>query len=156
MNYNYSGWDSLSGRNFSGGNYFGVHISSQSFCLAILWAPIVQGLIIWGKISGIAIFGGQLSGGQLSWWAIVQGAIIRGNCPGGNYPGGNFSVPIWKSKNHLVWCFTHQLQYRNENQIFISNCVFQFIKKMKWHFRYTDCKCLLRPTLYENILSCLN
>ena len=31
-----------------------------------------------------------------------------------------------------------QLQYRNENQNFIPNFVFQFIKKTKWHFRYTD------------------
>ena len=31
-----------------------------------------------------------------------------------------------------------QLQYRNENQNFLSNFVFQFIKKMKWHFRYKD------------------
>ena len=31
-----------------------------------------------------------------------------------------------------------QLQYRNENQNFISNFVFKFIKKMKWHLRYTD------------------
>ena len=42
----------------------------------------------------------------------------------------NFNVQIfWKSKNHLVWCFLSQLHYRNENQNFISNFVFQFIKK---------------------------
>ena len=28
-----------------------------------------------------------------------------------------------------------QLQHRNKNQIFI---VFKFIKKMKWHLRYTN------------------
>ena len=31
-----------------------------------------------------------------------------------------------------------QLQYSNENENFISNFVFQFTKKMKLHFRYTD------------------
>ena len=31
-----------------------------------------------------------------------------------------------------------QPQYRNKNQNFISNFVFQFIEKTKWHFRYTD------------------
>ena len=31
-----------------------------------------------------------------------------------------------------------QLQFRKENQNFISNFLFQFIKKMKWHFGYTD------------------
>ena len=31
-----------------------------------------------------------------------------------------------------------QLQYSNENENFISNFVFQFTKKMKWHFRYAD------------------
>ena len=52
----------------------------------------------------------------------------------------NFHVQLlWKSKNHLILCFTSQLQYRNENQNFISNFVFQFIKKAKWHLRYTDC-----------------
>ena len=35
----------------------------------------------------------------------------------------------------LVRCFMSQLQYRNGSQNFISNFVFQFIKKMKWHFR---------------------
>ena len=32
-----------------------------------------------------------------------------------------------------------QLQYRNKNQNFTSNFVFQFIKKTKLHFMYTDC-----------------
>ena len=33
----------------------------------------------------------------------------------------------------------YQLQYRNKNESFISNFVFQFIKKKtKWHFKYTD------------------
>ena len=31
-----------------------------------------------------------------------------------------------------------QFQYRNENQNSISNFVFQFVRKMKWHFGYTD------------------
>ena len=35
-----------------------------------------------------------------------------------------------------------QLQYRNENQNFISNFVFQFIKKTKWSLRYTDSQVL--------------
>ena len=43
-----------------------------------------------------------------------------------------------------------QLQYRNENQNFISNFVFQFIKKKtKWHFRYTDYKAQLISTNTE-------
>ena len=47
----------------------------------------------------------------------------------------NFNVQLfWKSKNHLFWCFLSQLQYRNENQNFFSNFIFQFIKKTKWHF----------------------
>ena len=51
----------------------------------------------------------------------------------------NFNAQLfWKSKNHLVWCFMSQLKYWKETQNFISNFVFQFIKKMLWHFRYTD------------------
>ena len=51
----------------------------------------------------------------------------------------NFNVQLfWKLKNHLFWCFLSQLQYRNENQNFLSNFIFQFIKKTKRHFRYTD------------------
>ena len=52
----------------------------------------------------------------------------------------NFNVQLFlKWKNGLVLFFMSQLQYRNENQNFISNFVFQFIKKTKWHFRYRDC-----------------
>ena len=51
----------------------------------------------------------------------------------------NFNVQLfWKSEKHLFWCFLFQFQYRNENQNFISNFVFQFIKKTKWQFGYTD------------------
>ena len=61
----------------------------------------------------------------------------------------NFRAQLfWKSKNHLVLCFMSQLQYRNENRNFISIFVFQFIKKTKGHFRYTDF-CFL--TIYKNI-----
>ena len=35
-----------------------------------------------------------------------------------------------------------QLQYRNENQNFISNFVFQFIKKTKWSLRYAGSQVL--------------
>ena len=52
-----------------------------------------------------------------------------------------FNVQLFrKSKNHLILCFMSQLQYRNENQNFISSFIFQFIKekKTKWHFGYTD------------------
>ena len=31
-----------------------------------------------------------------------------------------------------------RFQHRNKNQNFVSNFVFQIIKKKKWHFRYTD------------------
>ena len=42
----------------------------------------------------------------------------------------NFNVQLFrKSENHLFWCFLSQLQYRHENQNFISNFIFQFIKK---------------------------
>ena len=58
----------------------------------------------------------------------------------------NLNVQLfWKSKNLLVLCFMSQLQYRNENQNFISNFVFRFIEKTKWHFWYTD---LLAATSY--------
>ena len=40
----------------------------------------------------------------------------------------------------LILIFLSQLQYRNENQNVISNFIFQFIKKAKWHFGYTDCE----------------
>ena len=51
----------------------------------------------------------------------------------------NFYVQLfWKSGNHLFWCFLSQLHYRNENLNFISNFIFQFIKKTKWHVGYTD------------------
>ena len=42
---------------------------------------------------------------------------------------------VFKSKKELYfrytdfWCFLSQLQYKNENQNFISNFTFQFIKK---------------------------
>ena len=38
----------------------------------------------------------------------------------------------------IVLCFMSQFQCRNKNQNFISNFIFQFIKKTKWHFGYTD------------------
>ena len=42
----------------------------------------------------------------------------------------NFNMQLfWKSESHLFWCFLSQLQYRNENQSFIFNFIFQFIKK---------------------------
>ena len=60
----------------------------------------------------------------------------------------NFNVHLfWKSKYHLVLCFMSQLQYRNKNQNFISNFVFQFIKKAKWHFGYMGFGCLFVVTL---------
>ena len=34
--------------------------------------------------------------------------------------------------------FSVSIQYRNENKNFISNFIFQFIKKTKWQFGYTD------------------
>ena len=34
--YTFSAWDPSSGCNFLGGNYLGVHISSQLFCGAIV------------------------------------------------------------------------------------------------------------------------
>ena len=44
-----------------------------------------------------------------------------------------------------------QLQYRNENQNYLSNFIFQFIKKTKWHFGYTDwfrCEILILYLVY--------
>ena len=51
-------------------------------------------------------------------------------------------------KNHLFWCFLPKLEYRNENQNYISYFIFQFIKKMKWHFGYTD----FPPTFLDGTL----
>ena len=63
---------------------------------------------------------------------------------------------IWLFYTYLlcfVWLFMSQLQYRNKNQNFLSNFVFQFIKKkMKWHFRYTDLCCIV-DFLWTNIFS---
>ena len=74
-------WGPLSGGNFPGDIYLGVIISSQLFCEAIVWTPIVQALIIIiiiiffffleGRLSGKQFLGRQLSRGQLSWAAIV-------------------------------------------------------------------------------------
>ena len=44
-----------------------------------------------------------------------------------------------------------QLQHRNENQNFISNFVLQFIKKTKWHFRYTDSLCFVKQQGLESL-----
>ena len=44
----------------------------------------------------------------------------------------NFNVQLFRKwEIHLTLCFMSQLQYRNENQNFISDFVFQFIKKNK-------------------------
>ena len=44
----------------------------------------------------------------------------------------NFNVQLFRKwEIHLPLCFMSQLQYRNENQNFISDFVFQFIKKSK-------------------------
>ena len=60
----------------------------------------------------------------------------------------NFNAQLfWKSKNYLVSFFISQLLYRNDNQNFLSNFVYQFMKKIKLHFRYTD---------YPAIWSCKN
>ena len=40
-----------------------------------------------------------------------------------------------------------QLQYKIENENLFPNSVFQFIKKAKWHFRYTD-----YPAIFETKL----
>ena len=42
-----------------------------------------------------------------------------------------------------------QPQYRYQNQISISNFVFQFVQKMKQHFRYTDSPVLLQKTIWK-------
>ena len=47
-----------------------------------------------------------------------------------------------------------QLQYRNENQNFISNFVFQFIKKAKWHFSYTDLPYRTYRRLINQFMKC--
>ena len=60
----------------------------------------------------------------------------------------NFNVQLfWKLENHLFWCFLSQLQYRNENQNFISNFISQFIKKTNLYFGYTDLDafCAFKP-----------
>ena len=51
----------------------------------------------------------------------------------------SFNVQLFqKSENNLFWCFLSELQYWNENQNYISNFIFQLMKKTKWHFGYTD------------------
>ena len=62
----------LSGDNYVKAIYLGSIIRGQQ----IVWTPIVLGLIIWGAITGKAIFFGGM---QLSWGYY---------CPGGNYPRG--------------------------------------------------------------------
>ena len=52
--------------NFPGDNCLWVFVNGQLFYEAIVWAPIVQGLIIWGAITGEASFGG----------AVIQGEIV--------------------------------------------------------------------------------
>ena len=72
---------------------------------------------------------------KLIWFFVLQIKMKNGK----QNSNLNFNAQLfWKSKNHLVWCFLSQLKYWKENQNFISNFVFQFIKKMLWHFRYTD------------------
>ena len=42
----------------------------------------------------------------------------------------NFNVQLfWKPKNRLMLCFMSQLQYSSKTQKFISNFVYQVIKK---------------------------
>ena len=41
-------------------------------------------------------------------------------------------------KIEKLFSLMSQLQYTNESQNLLSNFVFQFIKKIKWHFRYKD------------------
>ena len=41
----------------------------------------------------------------------------------------NFLNYTFYTRIHLVLCFMSQLEYRSENQNFIFNIVFQFIKK---------------------------
>ena len=87
----FSEWGSLSGCNFPRGNYLGVHISSQLFCGAIVWVPIVQGLIIWGTISG-QIFSWNNYSGCYYPEGRFSGAIIRGcKLSGGQLSGRQLS-----------------------------------------------------------------
>ena len=46
-----------------------------------------------------------------------------------------------------------QLQYNNENQLFISNFGFQFIKIMKWHFQVHGFNPIEDLSTAENYLS---
>ena len=44
----------------------------------------------------------------------------------------NFKAQLFsESENHQFCCLLSQIQYKNENQNFISNFIFQFIKKKK-------------------------
>ena len=72
---------------------------------------------------------------KLIWFLVLQIKMKNGK----RNSNLNFNAQLfWKSKNHLVWCFISQPKYWKENQNFISNFAFQFIKKMLWRFRYTD------------------
>ena len=44
--------------------------------------------------------------------------------------------------------YVSKFQYRNKNQNFISNFVFQFTKKTKWHFGYTDFTPFMLPLIW--------
>ena len=67
----------------------------------------------------------------------------------------NFNVQLfWKSENHLFCYFLSQLLYRNENQNFISNFIFQFIKKKNemalWvHGLYTNIKIASKKGIWK-------
>lgn len=72
---------SLSRGNFPGENCLRVIISGQLFCKATVWAPTVQGLIIWG--------GGDYRGGNFLGDSYPGAIILGANFPEGNYRGGN-------------------------------------------------------------------
>ena len=83
-----------------------VITGGQLFCEAIVRAPIVQGLIILGTITGKVIF----------WGAIILGAIAQGGqMSRGNYPGGNCPVPI--SFTNIIYIF--RLNYRTSEKLVV-------------------------------------
>ena len=58
--------------NFPGDNCLWVFVNGQLFYEAIVWAPIVQGLIIWGAITGEASFGGAVIQGEIVWGYLLM------------------------------------------------------------------------------------
>ena len=73
---------------FSGWQLFGGTQQQSIILRGNSLSTNIQGLIIWGTISGLTIFWWQLSGGPINLGDNCPGDNYLGG-EGGNYPGGN-------------------------------------------------------------------